>query len=259
MLAAKGLSANSIRLVLAPLKALYADALDDGLVRTNPAVGVRVARGVAEDSDAEHVRALSEEELRRLIGEVPDEWRLLVELLAQTGLRISEALGLQWRHVDFGRRRLLVRRRCREGRYAPPKSRYGRRDVPLADGLLRRLWEARKAALDASDDGLVFVSRVGGPVDVHNAYRRWFKPACRRAGVDWVGFHALRHTCATLLFRHGMNAKQVQVWLGHHSPAFTLATYVHLVSDDLPGDVGFLDLVTSPTAAVAAEAVEVAR
>ena len=37
-----------------------------------------------------------------------------------------------------------------------------------------------------------------------------------------------------MLFRHGANAKQVQVWLGHHSPAFTLATYVHLLPDDAP-------------------------
>jgi hypothetical protein len=42
-----------------------------------------------------------------------------------------------------------------------------------------------------------------------------------------------------MLFRRGLNAKQVQVWLGHHSPAFTLATYVHLLSDDLP-DVDLL-------------------
>jgi hypothetical protein len=37
-----------------------------------------------------------------------------------------------------------------------------------------------------------------------------------------------------VLFRRGLNAKQVEVWLGHHSPAFTLAVYVHLLSDDLP-------------------------
>jgi hypothetical protein len=48
-----------------------------------------------------------------------------------------------------------------------------------------------------------------------------------------------------MLFRSGLNAKQVQVWLGHHSPAFTLGTYVHLLSDDLP-DAGFLDGLTGP-------------
>ena len=63
---------------------------------------------------------------------------------------------------------------------------------------------------------------------------RVLKPAARRAGVPWAGFHTFRHTCATTLFRRGLNAKQVQVWLGHHSPAFTLATYVHYLADDLP-------------------------
>jgi hypothetical protein len=69
------------------------------------------------------------------------------------------------------------------------------------------------------------------------------KPAARRAGVPWAGFHTFRHTCATLLFRHGLNAKQVQTWLGHHSPAFTLSVYVHLLADDLP-DARFLDGLT---------------
>jgi hypothetical protein len=48
-----------------------------------------------------------------------------------------------------------------------------------------------------------------------------------------------------MLFRHGLNAKQVQMWLGHHSPAFTLATYVHLLPDDVPV-AGFLGSPTSP-------------
>jgi len=59
-------------------------------------------------------------------------------------------------------------------------------------------------------------------------------PAAKTAGVPSCGFHTLRHTCGTLLFRQGLNAKQVQLWLGHHSPAFTLATYVHLLPEDLP-------------------------
>jgi Phage integrase family len=46
--------------------------------------------------------------------------------------------------------------------------------------------------------------------------------------------HSLRHYCATQLVALGLNAKQIQVWLGHHSPAFTLSTYVHLLSDELP-------------------------
>jgi hypothetical protein len=74
----------------------------------------------------------------------------------------------------------------------------------------------------------------------NNVYTRVLVPARTAAGLPWVGFHTFRHTCATRLFRHGLNAKQVQLWLGHHSPAFTLATYVHLVPEDLPS-ADFLD------------------
>jgi hypothetical protein len=91
---------------------------------------------------------------------------------------------------------------------------------------------------------LVFPSSVGTVLDSSRVMSRVLKPAGRRAGVPWVGFHTFRHTCATTLFRRGLNAKQVQVWLGHHSPAFTLATYVHFLADDLP-DASFLDDVTA--------------
>ncbi len=80
-----------------------------------------------------------------------------------------------------------------------------------------------------------------------NLVSRVLKPAAREAGVEWVTLHSFRHTCASILFRAGLNAKQVQAWLGHHSPAFTLATYVHLVADDLP-EAGFLDAVTAAPA-----------
>lgn len=54
----------------------------------------------------------------------------------------------------------------------------------------------------------------------------------------------VRHTAATILFRPGWNAVQVQKFLGHHSPAFTLATYVHLLPDDLPEPHPFDGLAT---------------
>ena len=60
------------------------------------------------------------------------------------------------------------------------------------------------------------------------------RPAARKAGVGWAGFHTLRHSCATNLFLGGCNAKQVQMWLGHHSAAFTRSTYIYLLQDDLP-------------------------
>jgi integrase len=98
-------------------------------------------------------------------------------------------------------------------------------------------------------EALVFPSATGTPIDSANLYRRVFVPAAKAAGVPWATFHTLRHTCATTLFRHGLNAKQVQGWLGHHAASFTMDTYVHLLADDLP-DASFDAL----TASVAREA-----
>jgi integrase len=240
-LAARGLAPASVRNLLAPVRALLATAHEDGLIRSNPAAGLRIVQRAENESGEAVAKALTEDELRALLAEVPDEWRLFFELLAHTGLRIGEAVALTWADVDFGKRRLHVRRRLYRGRFDSPKSRYGRRAVPLTEGLARALWRLRGMA---SDEAPVFASQGGTHLDPSNVAARVLKPAAKRAGVPWAGFHTFRHTCATMLFRHGLNAKQAQMWLGHHSPAFTLSTYVHLLPDDLP-DPTFLDGITA--------------
>ena len=239
-LSASGLSAGSVRNALAPVRALLATAFEEGLIRSNPAAGLRISQRVAESGEEPQAKALTEDELRALLDEVPSEWRLFFEFLAHTGLRIGEAVALTRADVDFGKRRIHVRRRLYRGRLDSPKSRYGRRQVPLSERLSQALWRLRGAS---ADDAPLFPSQSGGYLDASNVAARVLKPAARRAGVPWAGFHTFRHTCATILFRHGLNAKQAQMWLGHHSPAFTLATYVHLLPDDLP-DASFLDSLT---------------
>ena len=235
----QGLCSSSVRRRLAPLRALLATAVEDGLIRSNPAAGVRVPHSPADRPDQDRSKALSEQELRRLLRELPSGWRLFVEFLVHTGLRFSEAIAVRWGDVDFEQRRLHVRRRLYHG-LDEPKSRHGRRVIPLSPRMLDSLADLRESSSYPEESDPVFASRTGTPLDYANVYRRVFKPAARRAGVPWAGLHTLRHTCATTLFRNGLNAKQVQLWLGHHSPAFTLAVYVHLSTDDLPDPV-FLD------------------
>jgi integrase len=232
--AARGVSANTVRLALAPVKALLATAVEDGLIRSNPAAGLRIAvpaRPVVDESE-ERVKALTEDELRALIAATPDEWRLLVTFLAVTGLRASEALALRWSDLDLGRGRVKVRRSLVRGTFGEPKTKHARRDVPLSESIARSLWNARKAS-GAQDDAPIFGGADGQPLDRWTVFRV-VRAAGKRASVPWVGLHTLRHSAATMLFRSGWNAVQVQKFLGHHSPAFTLATYVHLLPDDLP-------------------------
>lgn len=90
------------------------------------------------------------------------------------------------------------------------------------------------------DTDPVFATPQGTPLDVSNLRRRVLAPAAGRADLEPIGFHAFRHTCASLLFDAGRNLKQIQEWLGHHDPGFTLSTYVHLIDRGL-GDADFFD------------------
>ena len=74
---------------------------------------------------------------------------------------------------------------------------------------------------------------TGQPLNYSNLRNRVLAPTGEEAGVPWITFHTFRHTAASMLFDRGSNAKQVQRWLGHHSAAFTLETYIHLLSDEL--------------------------
>src|SRR5262249_32264337 len=127
-------SANTVRLALAPVKALLATAVEEGLIRSNPSAGLRITMtqngNRADLHEDGKVKALTESELQKLPAAVAMEWRPLVTLLAQSGLRVSEALPLRWSDIDFGRRRLRVRRSLSRGQLGPPKTRHGRRDVP---------------------------------------------------------------------------------------------------------------------------------
>lgn len=86
---------------------------------------------------------------------------------------------------------------------------------------------------DVADDldSLVFASTVGTPLDPDNLRVRVLKPAAGEAGASWAGWHSLRHTFASLQLARGTNVLQLSRALGHHSPAFTLERYCHL----LPG------------------------
>lgn len=152
---------------------------------------------------------------------------------------------LRWEDVDGSW--LHVRRRFYRGAVGLPKGRR-KRDVPLSRDLAQALWQLPKES-HAGPDELVFTSVRGERIIPSNLMSRVLKPAGRTAGVgDWIGFHTFRHTAATMLFRRGWNAVQVQKFLGHSDPGFTLRTYVHLLPEDLP-DVPFTLLRAEPVPA----------
>ena len=236
----EGQAPASIRKNLAPVRAMLATAVEEGLIAVNPASAVRIA-GRRDGYEEREPRILARSEIARFFTALPAEWRPFFELLLHSGVRISEAVGLRWEDVVFGERpHLRIRRQVCRGRVKAPKSRYGRRDIPLSPGMAATLALLRDEADNRGAGGPVFMSATGGCLDVSNVRARVLKPTAERAGIERLGFHTFRHTCASLLFAAGKDLKQVQHWLGHHDPAFTLSTYVHLLDGGL-GDADFFD------------------
>jgi integrase len=158
-----------------------------------------------------------------------------------TGLRQAELLGFSWRNIELGVipsisvSRVLYKRKgvCE---FREPKTSRSRRLVsmtpPLAE-FLREYRRDRKALYhelgkELALDDLVFANVEGKPIDPgvlsHN-----FARLVKRAGLENVRFHDLRHTFASLALRQGIHPKTVSEALGHASVGFTMDTYSHII------------------------------
>ena len=88
-----------------------------------------------------------------------------------------------------------------------------------------------KIACPANDLDLIFPNEIGGPMSSLNMYNRKFLPTVKKAKINRIRFHDLRHTYASLLIDQGENIKYIQNQMGHASIKVTLDTYGHLLKD----------------------------
>ncbi len=262
------LADNTVLRIVTTLSAAMSTAVNDGLIDRNPVRDAAIPkrdqeRAIAEgrDGEDEKAKAMTDAELSAFLRACPDEWQTFFRLLAGTGLRWSEAIALTWRdlHLDADQPTVRVTKAYVKGKLGLPKSKQSKRSVPMGADLVGRL-KALRVKVDPDPKALVFPSRAGTYLRHENVRRRVLLPTARQAGllrpdkegkpVTWLGFHTFRHTCATRLFMGGRNAKQVQRWLGHHSPAFTLERYVHLLDDALGDPLDAPDVFRPERAAV---------
>ena len=164
----------------------------------------------------------------------------LISMILALGLRIGEALGLQWKDVDFEAKTLRVMRglqqQGKELKFVPVKTERSRRLLLIPDGLLsllknhRRMQRERQIRIGElwQDHDLVFPSNLGTPLSSRNVLRA-FHQALDAAGLTKRGLHALRHSAATILVTQGVPLEVVADMLGHSSIRVTADVYSHFV------------------------------
>lgn len=172
------------------------------------------------------------------------KYRALLYFIAYTGARISEARGLSRENFDNPKGYVRIKVRASEsGEIGRPKSADGVRNIPIPPALM----EPMQQVLDSHGRSLIFSTENGTPINYQNLWNRMWLVLIERANelasdarengaddrveVPRLGFHALRHWYVSRLIEAGANLKQLQVWSGHHDPAFTLRQYGHLFDD----------------------------
>jgi integrase len=159
---------------MAPVKGLFATALEEGLIRSNSCAKLRLA---GARRSPENVRTLSEQELGRLLDAAPDDWRRFFSPLpGRHRLRIREAIALRWSRVDLAAGRLRVTERLYRGQLDAPKSTYGTRTVPLSPGLVRALAEHGLHSAHNGPEDYVFATSAGSAYLPENLSRRVLSP-----------------------------------------------------------------------------------
>jgi integrase len=213
-------------------------AAADGLIPRNPAAPVRPPQPRGEE-----IRPLNCEQVRVLFEAASgDRLEALYIIAVTAGLRRGELQGLKWDDLDLEAGMLQVRRTCSEPKgghiFEAPKSGKGR-NIRLTQSAVAALRMHRRRQLEErmykadlwQEQGLVFPSTVGTPLWGGNLNRA-FKATLQRAGLPKsTRFHDLRHTCATLLLKQGVNPKFVQELLGHADISLTLNVYSHVLPD----------------------------
>jgi len=228
------LADSTVANIVNPLRAALTTAKREGLIRHNPAHGLALPHREQIADEEDEVKVFTREQLSAVLAMAPERHKPLFELLASCGLRISEAIALQRLHLqlDIDEPEVCVRRAIVRERIEPPKSKHGRREVRLPAPLVARLCAHLAAQPDHDSTALAFPNESGSALDPNNLRRRVLKPLVEEVNAPWAGFHTFRHTFASIHLSQGTNLLQLSRALGHHSPAFTLTRYTHL----LPGD-----------------------
>jgi integrase len=219
--------------VVSTLGLILGKAKRRGLIPANPVSDLE--RGERPKLAQVEKRVLDNTQIEKLLSEA-GSFRPLIAVLIFSGLRLGEALGLQWCDIDDGF--LHVRRQLgRDRQAAEIKTEAGRRAVVLMPQLASVLTTHKLASRHSQSGDYVFPAPAGGGRD-HRSTSKGIERAVNRAGLgSGISAHSFRHTFASqLIVGLGLDPVRVSRLLGHTSPAFTASTYAHMFEQSRHAD-----------------------
>jgi integrase len=231
--------AKTHRNVLSALSVLLTFAVGEGLAETNAVdrARARFPRDLRKiDATRFEPRALTDAEVTKALANVGPTYRPVVTFAAETGARISEALGVRFGDVDLKAKTWQVAGQLAEdGTVRDAKTPGSMALVPLSEAALSVVRERRDVALRrgfvfAAPDAFVFVGRNGQPLQPRNALRAWQK-ATKAALGEALRLHDLRTTFASRLAANNVDVATAQALLRHARPSTTLDVYTRVRGD----------------------------
>lgn len=256
-------SYGTMELAAITIHAIFKSAVENDYITRNPADNIKIKR---RDNDKEERRVLTREE-QKIFKEYAKNtlYYNAYCLVLETGLRVGEVGGLQWNDIDFKNKFLYVHRTILQDSkkggfyYGSPKSRYGKRKIPLTDEAIRILNNQKQvqnklkfqnANWTNNWNELIFTTINGNPVG-SSTFRNMMIRIVANINKDrelnskngeykefeHCYMHSLRHTFATRCIEKGIQPKTLQKILGHSTIQVTMDLYVHVTDEHLENEI----------------------
>lgn len=202
------------------IKGLFKELVEEGVIETNPFKKLKTLRNEPAD-----ILPFNEEELKKLLdifkSKFPHYYNF-VAFLAFSGCRPNEAIALQWKHIDWGNKIIMIRRGYVLGEFTLLKTASSIRDIDMSQILFEILTDQIEISYGISD--LVFINKRNKIICWEN-FRQKFHLALKYAGIESRPAYQLRHTFASMALKNGEDPTWVAKMLGHSSVKTTFSTY----------------------------------
>ena len=211
------------------LKSSILDAVDDGLIEKNP-TRKAIIKGKMPTREKKE-KFLNQFELQKLLSvlkledSINNDW--LIYLIAKTGLRFSEALGLTPKDFDFEHQLLCIDKtwNYKEGYgFEATKNKSSTRKIQLD---WQTIIQFSRLIKDEEENKPIFINSKIYNSTINEILARH----CKEADIPIISIHGLRHTHASLLLYSGVSVSSVAHRLGHASMTTTQKTYLHIIQE----------------------------